>query len=594
MSVGAAILALLSTVTPAAVTLRVPDDHPTIRDALEAARPGDVVEVADGVYHEKLVFPRGGAPGRPITLRARPGHRPVLDGTGVAGANMILVESKSHLRIVGLEIRNHRGVDDGSGIRVVGAGRDLEIRGNVIHDIRGESAMGITVYGTEPEPIRELTIDGNEIYDCEPAPSEALVLNGNVTDFAVTGNRVRDVNNIGIDLIGGETDVQPDPDLVARGGVVAGNVVMRANSDYDGGFAAGIYVDGGRDLVIENNLVTGSDLGIEIGAERPGQVTAGVVVRNNVLYLNEKAGLLFGGYARGRGRARDNAFRGNTLYKNNTLGPDGQGRYFAGNGIGEVLVQWSADNVFENNLVVAGDENVFFAAGDAGAGTLNRFDYNLYFSAGGVEDGEFSLGDDTFDGFADWRAGSGHDAHSIAADPLLADPDGGDFHLAPSSPAVDRGNPAYVPAPGETDLDGETRRAGVAVDLGADEAAASLPCSAGATTLCLAGDRFAVEVSWRDFQGGTGSGHSVDVNSDDSGIFWFFTADNWEMLVKVLDGCRVNGRYWVFAAATTNVEYTLRVTDTASGAAKSYVNPLGVAAPALTDTGAFATCARRR
>ena len=79
-----------------------------------------------------------------------------------------------------------------------------------------------------------------------PAPSEALVLNGNVTGFQVTGNVVRDVNNIGIDMIGGETDIQPNPALVARNGIVRRNVVVAANSNYEGGYAAGIYVDGGR------------------------------------------------------------------------------------------------------------------------------------------------------------------------------------------------------------------------------------------------------------------------------------------------------------------------------------------------------------
>ena len=76
----------------------------------------------------------------------------------------------------------------------------------------------------------------------------------------------------------------------------------------------------------------------------------------------------------------------------------------------------------------------------------------------------------------------------------------------------------------------------------------------------------------------------------DSGLFWFFSDNNWEMLVKVLDGCAINGHYWVFSAATTNVGYTLRVIDTDNGAVQEYVNPLGVAADAVTDTGAFATC----
>ncbi len=62
------------------------------------------------------------------------------------------------------------------------------------------------------------------------------------------------------------------------------------------------------------------------------------------------------------------------------------------------------------------------------------------------------------------------------------------------------------------------------------------------------------------------------------------------MLIKVLDGCDITNHFWVFFAATTNVEYTVHVTDTDTGAVQQYFNPLGVAPPAITDTMAFATC----
>ncbi|MEM9555962.1 MAG: hypothetical protein AAGC60_17025 [Acidobacteriota bacterium] len=101
--------------------------------------------------------------------------------------------------------------------------------------------------------------------------------------------------------------------------------------------------------------------------------------------------------------------------------------------------------------------------------------------------------------------------------------------------------------------------------------------------------RFQVEVEWLDFEGGRGPGRLVTA-SEDSALLWFFGPDNWELLVKVLDGCPVTGHYWVFSAATTNVGYTLRVTDTQAGVERVYTNDLGVAAPAVTDTGAFATC----
>jgi predicted esterase len=116
-------------------------------------------------------------------------------------------------------------------------------------------------------------------------------------------------------------------------------------------------------------------------------------------------------------------------------------------------------------------------------------------------------------------------------------------------------------------------------------------CTGDASHVCLQGSRFQVSLTWRDGTGRTGVGSAVTgLASPDSTVLWFFDPSNWEMLVKVLDGCAVNQRVWVFAAATTNVEYTLRVTDTVTGQVKSYQNPSGQAAAAITDTNAFAAC----
>lgn len=116
------------------------------------------------------------------------------------------------------------------------------------------------------------------------------------------------------------------------------------------------------------------------------------------------------------------------------------------------------------------------------------------------------------------------------------------------------------------------------------------PCIASDTVNCLGDGRFRVTVTWRDFDDEAGDGHHVAAASDDSTLLWFFDEANWEMLVKVIDGCGFNQHFWVFAAATTNVEYTLRVTDTLTGEVASYTNPLGTAAPALTDIEALDTC----
>ncbi|MEM8934313.1 MAG: hypothetical protein AAGE94_24180, partial [Acidobacteriota bacterium] len=106
--------------------------------------------------------------------------------------------------------------------------------------------------------------------------------------------------------------------------------------------------------------------------------------------------------------------------------------------------------------------------------------------------------------------------------------------------------------------------------------------------LCLQEGRFEVAVRWRDTGGTEGDGQPVDVRSADSGLFTFFDPSNWELMVKVLDACDFNGRYWVLGAATTDVGYDLVVTDTTDGAEQVYSNPLGTVSPAIIDVEAFA------
>ncbi len=110
-------------------------------------------------------------------------------------------------------------------------------------------------------------------------------------------------------------------------------------------------------------------------------------------------------------------------------------------------------------------------------------------------------------------------------------------------------------------------------------------CAPSATALCLAANRFKVEAFWRDFQGNSGAGQAKPLTGD-TGTFWFFSPDNVEVVVKVLDGRAIDGDFWVFYGALSNVEYSITVTDTATGLTKRYLNPLGELA-SVGDTTAF-------
>jgi len=112
-------------------------------------------------------------------------------------------------------------------------------------------------------------------------------------------------------------------------------------------------------------------------------------------------------------------------------------------------------------------------------------------------------------------------------------------------------------------------------------------CEADARTLCLRDSRFAVTVDWRRADEAEAAGIVVHQGTNDSGLFRFFDDDNWEVLIKVLDGCSANGHVWVYGASSTTLGYTIRVTDTVSGAVREYRNEPGVDANAIADATAF-------
>ena len=128
--------------------------------------------------------------------------------------------------------------------------------------------------------------------------------------------------------------------------------------------------------------------------------------------------------------------------------------------------------------------------------------------------------------------------------------------------------PAYLPSP----------TGGAPAEICADDPAA----------LCLGpAGRYRVSLDWQTAED-DGEALPVPLGSADSGLFTFFSPDNWEVMVKLLDGCAINGKHWVFAAGTTDVGWTLRVTDRLTGNFETYENQLGQPSRTVADIEAFA------
>ena len=116
-------------------------------------------------------------------------------------------------------------------------------------------------------------------------------------------------------------------------------------------------------------------------------------------------------------------------------------------------------------------------------------------------------------------------------------------------------------------------------------------CETTPEVLCLLGSRFLAGISYRDHLGGEGPGRAFPLTPE-SGTFWFFSPDNVEVMVKVVDACAHPdfNDFWVYAAGMTDVATTLTVIDTWTGEVWERDTTLGEPFPPLLDSQAFHTC----
>ncbi len=170
------------------------------------------------------------------------------------------------------------------------------------------------------------------------------------------------------------------------------------------------------------------------------------------------------------------------------------------------------------------------------------------------------------------------------------------YNVGPCQPGSCSACPGVVETNDTTPPLSTAIRQSVGITVTQDTAAGV--CTPSDTVLCIdnnPGDRrFMITATYSTSQGGglSGNGHAIALSSlgvNQGGLFWFFARTNPEMLVKVLNACGTNSRFWVFFSAGTNVGFSVTVRDTVTGSQKTYINPDLNPAPPLQDTNAF-TC----
>lgn len=157
----------------------------------------------------------------------------------------------------------------------------------------------------------------------------------------------------------------------------------------------------------------------------------------------------------------NNLVYNNTLYKNRiNMAVRGDWPVKSGNMVG---------NIVTNNILIEGYDFDLAAAfggenpGEAKGGYANVYEYNCL----GPENRNFiEWGYGTYKStYASWETSYGSSTHTVEADPLLVEPNNGDFHLQPSSPCVSTGVDVKL----TQDFYGNLVPTGSAPDIGAAE-----------------------------------------------------------------------------------------------------------------------------
>lgn len=112
--------------------------------------------------------------------------------------------------------------------------------------------------------------------------------------------------------------------------------------------------------------------------------------------------------------------------------------------------------------------------------------------------------------------------------------------------------------------------------------------TSGQPSVYLRGGRYRVTATFEAF-GETGRALGKNL-TDESATFTFFGDENVELVLKVIDACTFNDRYWVFVSGLTDVPVEVLVEDLETGTSETYTSIGGSAFEPILDTNAFSTC----
>lgn len=306
----------------------------SLEDAVDMAKAGDTVYLRGGeyIFKEAIWISKGGSKGAYITIKSYPGEKAVLTTTPENiekyrdGSEYLFFgfdEGAAYVIFEDLEIKDatYKNV---IAFACYDGGQNHLIFKNIkvhnLHTTKVSSSTGCNAFlflGEKKKTINNIMLINNECYDLTLGYSEAISFAGNCEYCYVINNSVHDCTNIGIDFYGNAEYCSDESLDQARYSVAAFNTVYGCNSPYAD--CAGIYVDGGKNCLVEGNLVYSCQYGIEIGSEelKEEYPVTDIIVRNNVLKDNTVCAIRIGGYDKKSSGTVKNCYVYNNSFVNN-------------------------------------------------------------------------------------------------------------------------------------------------------------------------------------------------------------------------------------------------------------------------------------
>lgn len=348
----------------------------SINKAISMASPGTTVRIKPGVYKEAVHINKKALPFLPIEITGTNGKTKLI-GNIDQSEKIINLHNSNHITISGLNLADLKATNaeqTPTAINIDGHSKSLIIKKNIIHNIETDykegNAHGISAYG---QGISNIHITENKLYNLKLGNSEALVLNGNINKFKITQNKVYNNNNIGIDIIGYE-DVEANEKLdKTRNGIISNNNVQFNTSKYNPSYsgdqsAAGIYIDGGQNITISNNVSNNNDIGIEIASEHKKKNAENILAKKNIIKNNGYSGIAVGGYDKSMGGAKKIKLFNNSLSDNDKQNLFG----------GEVLLQYNINNLIITRNNISPLKNSYLLIKDNKSGKNIKIKNNNY------------------------------------------------------------------------------------------------------------------------------------------------------------------------------------------------------------------------